>query len=429
MVLNMNSIELFEKANEIIPGGVNSPVRAFRSVNMTPPFIKSANGSKIYDVEGNEYIDYVCSWGPMILGHLFPPVVLAVENAMKNGFSFGAPTEAEVEIAQIICDAVPSIEMVRLVSSGTEAVMSALRLARGFTGKQYIVKFAGCYHGHSDSMLVKAGSGLLTSGIPDSSGVPINTANSTLIAEYNDIESVQKLFDEFGDDIAAIVVEPIAGNMGVVTPNIEFLKYLRQITKDANSLLIFDEVISGFRASYGGAQELYNVIPDITTLGKIIGGGMPMGAYGGRRDIMSMVAPLGSVYQAGTLSGNPIATAAGLATLKELRDNKNIYNELERKANVLIDGFMTASQKYGIKIKINKLGSLFTVFFTDCEVIDYKTAQTSDTNMFAKYFKEMLKQGIYIAPSQFEAVFVSNAITNEDISKTLIAIDKAFATI
>ncbi len=423
----MNSIELFEKANEIIPGGVNSPVRAFRAVNMTPPFIKSANGSKIYDVEGNEYIDYVCSWGPMILGHLFPPVVLAVENAIKNGFSFGAPTEAEVEIAQIICDAVPSIEMVRLVSSGTEAVMSALRLARGFTGKQYIVKFAGCYHGHSDSMLVKAGSGLLTSGIPDSSGVPINTANSTLIAEYNNIDSVKKLFDEFGDEIAAIVVEPIAGNMGVVTPNIEFLKYLRQVTKETNSLLIFDEVISGFRASYGGAQELYNVIPDITTLGKIIGGGMPMGAYGGRRDIMSMVAPLGSVYQAGTLSGNPVATAAGLATLKELRDNKNIYNELESKANALTDGFIRASQKYGVKIKINKLGSLFTVFFTDCEVTDYKTAQTSDTNMFAKYFKEMLGQGIYLAPSQFEAVFISNAITNEDISKTLIAIDKAFA--
>ena len=423
----MNSIELFEKANEIIPGGVNSPVRAFRSVNMTPPFIKSANGSKIYDVEGNEYIDYVCSWGPMILGHLFPPVVLAVENAMKNGFSFGAPTEAEVEIAQIICDAVPSIEMVRLVSSGTEAVMSALRLARGFTGKQYIVKFAGCYHGHSDSMLVKAGSGLLTSGIPDSSGVPINTANSTLIAEYNNIDSVKKLFDEFGGEIAAIVVEPIAGNMGVVTPNIEFLKYLRQVTKETNSLLIFDEVISGFRASYGGAQELYNVIPDITTLGKIIGGGMPMGAYGGRRDIMSMVAPLGSVYQAGTLSGNPIATAAGLATLKELRDNKEIYNELESKANALIDGFNLASQKYGIKIKINKLGSLFTVFFTDCEVIDYKTAQTSDTNIFAKYFKEMLGQGIYLAPSQFEAVFISSALTSEDITKTLIAIDKAFA--
>jgi len=423
----MNSVELFKKANELIPGGVNSPVRAFRSVNMTPPFIKSAYGSKIYDVEGNEYIDYVCSWGPMILGHLFPPVVLAVENAMKNGFSFGAPTEAEVEIAQIICDAVPSIEMVRLVSSGTEAVMSALRLARGFTGKQYIVKFAGCYHGHSDSMLVKAGSGLLTSGIPDSSGVPINTANSTLIAEYNNIDSVKKLFDEFGGEIAAIVVEPIAGNMGVVTPNIKFIKYLRQVTKDTNSLLIFDEVISGFRASYGGAQELYNIIPDITTLGKIIGGGMPMGAYGGRRDIMSMVAPLGSVYQAGTLSGNPIATAAGLATLKELRDNKNIYNELESKANALIDGFIVASQKYGIKIKINKLGSLFTVFFTDCEVIDYKTAQTSDTNMFAKYFKEMLGQGIYLAPSQYEAVFISNAITNEDISKTLIAIDKAFA--
>ena len=425
----MNSIELFKKANEIIPGGVNSPVRAFKSVNMTPPFIKSAIGSKIYDVDGNEYIDYVCSWGPMILGHLFPSVVLAVENAMKNGFSFGAPTEAEVEIAQIICNAVPSIEMVRLVSSGTEAVMSALRLARGFTGKQYIVKFAGCYHGHSDSMLVKAGSGLLTSGIPDSSGVPINTANSTLIAEYNNIESVQRLFDEFGDDIAAIVVEPIAGNMGVVTPNIEFLKYLRRITKETNSLLIFDEVISGFRASYGGAQELYNVIPDITTLGKIIGGGMPMGAYGGRRDIMSMVAPLGSVYQAGTLSGNPIATAAGLATLKVLRDNNGIYNELENKANTIIDGFMAASEKHDIKIKINKLGSLFTIFFTDCEVVDYKTAQTSDTNIFAEYFKEMLNQGIYIAPSQFEAVFVSNAINDEDISKTLIAIDKAFGTI
>jgi len=425
----MNSKQLFEKANEYIPGGVNSPVRAFMSVNMTPPFIKKANGSKIYDVEGNEYIDYVCSWGPMILGHLFPPVVSKVEEAMKNGYSFGAPTQAEVEIAELICDAVPSIEMVRLVSSGTEAVMSAIRLARGFTGKQYIVKFAGCYHGHSDSMLVKAGSGLLTSGIPDSSGVPINTANSTLIAQYNNIESVKKLFDKFGKEIAAIVVEPIAGNMGVVKPNIDFLKYLRLVTNETNSLLIFDEVISGFRASYGGAQELYNVIPDITTLGKIIGGGMPMGAYGGRRDIMSLVAPLGSVYQAGTLSGNPIATAAGLATLKYLRGNKQIYNELESKANALIDGFMVASQKYGVKIKINNLGSLFTVFFTECEVFDYKTAQTSDTNMFARYFKEMLNQGIYIAPSQYEAVFISNALTNEDIEKTLIAIDKAFATI
>ncbi|MDF2566714.1 MAG: hemL [Oscillospiraceae bacterium] len=425
----MNSLELFNKAKEIIPGGVNSPVRAFKSVGLNPPFIQKGKGSKIYDVEGNEYIDYVCSWGPMVLGHLHPQVQKAVEDAVKDGLTFGAPTEREVEIAQLICDAVPSIEMVRLVSSGTEAVMSALRLAKGYTGRQYIVKFSGCYHGHTDSMLVKAGSGLLTAGIPDSNGVSSDTAGNTLIAEYNNIESVKILFEQFGEQIAAIIVEPIAGNMGVVNATREFLEYLREITTKNGSLLIFDEVISGFRASYGGAQALFGILPDLTTLGKIIGGGMPCGAYGGSKEIMSMIAPVGSVYQAGTLSGNPISTAAGIATLKVLKQDEKIYQRISQKADVLVDAYRTAAKKYGVDVVINQAGSVFTVFFTNHSVVDYQSALTSDTKLFAMYFKEMLSQGIYLAPSQFEAVFVSDALSEQDIQKTIDAIDQSFRVI
>lgn len=425
----MTSAKLFEKAKSLIPGGVNSPVRAFRSVGLEPPFIARGSGSKLHDIDGNEYIDYVCSWGPLLLGHLHPEVKRAVEEAVEQGLTFGAPTEREVELAELICDAVPSVGMVRLVCSGTEAVMSALRLARGYTGRPYVMKFSGCYHGHCDSMLVKAGSGLLTAGVPDSGGVSADTAESTLIAEYNDPDSVKRLFETCGEKIAAVIVEPIAGNMGVVNPGPGFLPYLREITAEYGSLLIFDEVISGFRASYGGAQELFGVTPDLTTLGKIIGGGMPVGAYGGKREIMELVAPSGGVYQAGTLAGNPVSTAAGIATLRVLKDDPDIYRRLSQKTNFLVSAFRKAAEKYGIKVQINQAGSLFTVFFTDRPVINYKTALASDTRMFARYFASMLAQGIYLAPSQFEAVFVSDALGDADLAKTAAAIDRAFREI
>lgn len=425
----MTSAKLFEKAKSLIPGGVNSPVRAFRSVGLEPPFIARGSGSKLYDIDGNEYIDYVCSWGPLLLGHLHPEVKRAVEQAAEQGLTFGAPTEREVELAELICDAVPSIGMVRLVCSGTEAVMSALRLARGYTGRPYVMKFSGCYHGHCDSMLVKAGSGLLTAGVPDSGGVSADTAESTLIAEYNDPDSVKRLFETCGEKIAAVIVEPIAGNMGVVNPGPEFLPYLREITAEYGSLLIFDEVISGFRASYGGAQELFGVTPDLTTLGKTIGGGMPVGAYGGKEEIMELVAPSGGVYQAGTLAGNPVSTAAGIATLRVLKDDPDIYRRLSQKTDFLVSAFRKSAEKHGIKVQINQAGSLFTVFFTDRPVIDYKTALSSDTRMFARYFGSMLAQGIYLAPSQFEAVFVSDALGDADLAKTAAAIDRAFQEI
>ncbi|MCX7923575.1 MAG: glutamate-1-semialdehyde 2,1-aminomutase [Clostridia bacterium] len=424
---NSKSVEFFEKAKQIIPGGVNSPVRAFKSVGMNPPFIKKAKGSKIYDVDGNEYIDYVGSWGPMILGHANDKVIEAISEAAVDGTSFGAPTEREVELAQMICEAVPSVEMVRMVSSGTEAVMSAIRLARGFTGRDKILKFEGCYHGHSDGLLVKAGSGALTTGVPDSAGVPADYAKNTLTASYNDCDGLEKAFKEYGNELAAVIIEPVAGNMGVVLPDMRFLKLLREFTHKYGTLFIFDEVITGFRVSYSGAQGYYGVCPDITVFGKIIGGGMPVGAYGGRKDIMAMISPSGSVYQAGTLSGNPVAMAAGIATLSILRDNPSIYTEIEGKAKKLEKAFVDTAQKYGIPSSVNRVGSMLSAFFTSEKVVSYETAVSSDTKRFTKYFAEMLEEGIYIAPSQFEAMFVSYAHSSEDIEKTIKAINFTFS--
>jgi len=409
------SKDLFEKSKTCIPGGVNSPVRAFQAVNRTPVFIERAKGSKIYDVDGNEYIDYVCSWGPCILGHCEKGVVEAVQKACENGLTFGAPTKNEYILAKLIRELIPSMEMTRLVSSGTEAVMSAIRVARGYTNRDMIVKFRGCYHGHSDGLLVKAGSGALTQSVPDSKGVPADYTKNTLIADYNNEKSVEDLFEKYGDNIAAIIVEPVAANMGVVLPKDGFLLYLRYITTKYNSLLIFDEVITGFRLSIGGAQEYYGVIPDLTTLGKIVGGGMPVGAYGGKKEIMDMVAPIGPVYQAGTLSGNPIATAAGISTLTTLKNNPDIYNKIELQTNKLAKA---AKDRFGEQVSVNHIGSLMSIFFTNQEVVDFDSAMTSDTKNFAKYFGYMLDHGIYQAPSQYEAMFISNAHSNEDIEKT-----------
>ncbi|MCR4436335.1 MAG: glutamate-1-semialdehyde 2,1-aminomutase [Clostridiales bacterium] len=424
---NNNSLELFERAKQIIPGGVNSPVRAFKSVGLNPPFIKSAKGSRITDEDGNEYIDYVCSWGPMILGHAREEVVDAVVKAAAEGTSFGAPTEKEVRLAELVCEAVPSVEMVRMVSSGTEAVMSAIRLARGFTGRDKILKFEGCYHGHSDGLLVKAGSGALTTGVPDSAGVPPDYAKNTLTAAYNDTDGVENIIKKYGDELAAVILEPVAGNMGVVPPRMEFLKALRDLTLRYGILLIFDEVITGFRVSYSGAQGYYGIRPDLTVFGKIIGGGMPVGAYGGRKDIMSKVSPAGPVYQAGTLSGNPVAMAAGIKTLEILRDNPSIYTEIEKKAKRLEEAFLNASRKYSTPCVVNRVGSLLSAFFTGERVVDFKTATKSDTNRFARYFAGMLERGIYTAPSQYEAMFVSYAHSDEDIEKTAQAIHEAFS--
>lgn len=413
-----SSKEIFDRACEVMPGGVNSPVRAFRSVGLTPRFIDHAKGSKIYDVEGREYIDYVGSWGPMILGHARDEVVEAICGAAARGTSFGAPTEAEVELADLIIEAVPSAEMVRLVNSGTEAVMSAVRAARGFTGRDYIIKFEGNYHGHSDGMLVKAGSGLLTENVPDSAGVPKAYATCTLTASYNDLNSVREIFDQYGGQVAALIVEPVAANMGVVPPEPGFLQGLREITNQHGALLIFDEVITGFRLSYGGAQEYYRVTPDLTTLGKIIGGGMPMAAYCGRKDIMSQISPTGPVYQAGTLSGNPAAVAAGLATLKILKADKDIYKRIDAMAARLAAIYKEAISKYAIPAVVNRVGSLLSIFFTSQDVNSFQSATTSDTEMFKKYFAGMLNKGIYLAPSQFEAVFVNDVLSEEDLVRT-----------
>lgn len=413
------SEELFSRSQTRMPGGVNSPVRAFRAVNRNPVFIDKAKGSKIYDVDGNEYIDYVCSWGPAILGHGNDRVTHAVKKACDNGLSFGAPTSKEYMLAELVHELIPSMEMIRLVSSGTEAVMSAIRVARGYTGRDKIVKFRGCYHGHSDGLLVKAGSGALTEGVPDSMGVPYDYAKHTLIAEYNDENSVEQLFKEHGNDIAAIIVEPVAANMGVVIPKEGFLLNLRAIADKYNALLIFDEVITGFRLSLGGAGEYYGVAPDLTTLGKIIGGGMPIGAYGGRKDIMEVVAPIGGVYQAGTLSGNPIATTAGIETLTILKENAGIYTQIEDNTVKIAN---TVKNSLGDKVRINQIGSLMSVFFSDEDVIDYNSAIKSDTKKYAKYFNYMLDKGIYLAPSQFEAMFISWAHDDEDINKTCEAI-------
>lgn len=420
------SESLFQEALKYIPGGVNSPVRAFGAVNETPRFIEKADGAYIYDLDGNQYIDFVCSWGPMILGHNNPKILESVINACKKGLSFGAATENEVTMAKLICEIVPSVEMVRMVNSGTEAVMSAIRLSRGYTDRDKIIKFSGCYHGHSDSMLVKAGSGAMTSGIPDSAGVPQSCAQNTLTAVYNDLESVKTLFDRFGDEIAAVIVEPVAANMGVVLPVTGFLEGIRKLCTDNGALLIFDEVITGFRLGIKGAQGYFNIQPDLTTFGKIIGAGMPVGAYGGRKDIVQMVAPVGSVYQAGTLSGNPVAMAAGIAQLKILQSNPEIYDNLNKKADRFFEQISKILENNDIPCKVNHIGSLGCIFFTDRNIVDYNSARTSNTSAYADYFKSMLKSKIYLAPSQFEAMFLSAAHSDSDLDKTLDAIQNYF---
>ena len=413
--MTTKSEQLFEMSKTCIPGGVNSPVRAFKAVKRTPVFMDHAKGSHIFDVDGNEYIDYVCSWGPGILGHAYDRVIEAVKAACDKGLTFGAPTAKEYDIAMLIREMMPSMEMTRMVSSGTEAVMSAIRVARGYTGRNYIIKFRGCYHGHSDGLLVKAGSGALTQGQPDSLGVPADYTKNTLVAEYNNQASVKALFEQYGSEIAAIVVEPVAANMGVVLPESGFLEFLQDITKQYGALLIFDEVITGFRLAPGGAQEYYGVTPDLTTLGKIVGGGMPVGAYGGRKEIMEMVAPLGGVYQAGTLSGNPIAMTAGYETLSVLKEHPSIDTEIADKTKQLAD---TAKACFGDSVWVNQVGSLMSIFFTKERGVDMDSALTSDTEKYADYFSYMLDKGIYLAPSQFEVMFVSNAHNKEDIEKT-----------
>lgn len=417
------SAALFEEAKKVIPGGVNSPVRAFGSVGGTPRFIKSARGAVITDVDGNEYIDYVCSWGPGILGHAHPKVIDAVKEACEDGLTFGAPTEKELVLAKLIAELMPSMESSRLVSSGTEAVMSAVRLARGYTGRDKIIKFKGCYHGHSDGLLVKAGSAALTTAVPDSAGVPVDYTKNTLVASYNDEQSVKELFAANTGQIAAIIVEPVAANMGVVLPQPGFLEFLRDITERNGALLIFDEVITGFRLCAGGAQEYFGVRPDITTLGKIVGGGMPIGAYGGRKEIMDRISPVGPVYQAGTLSGNPIATTAGIVTLEILRDHPELYRELEEKTKTLASRVSRAGAG---RATVNRIGSLMSVFFTNQPVTDYESAVSSDTRAYAAYFAELLEHGIYTAPAQFEAMFVSTAHTMEMIGRTAEAMEASF---
>lgn len=412
------SKDLFKRANEHLVGGVNSPVRSFRAVGRTPIFMERAQGNHLYDVDGNSYIDYVCSFGPNILGHAYPQIIEKVKSVCENGLTFGACTEKEIELAEMISKAIPSMEMVRMVSSGTEATMSAIRVARGFTNRDKIIKFRGCYHGHSDGLLVKSGSGLLTNAIPDSAGVPKSYIENTLIADFNDKHSVEILFEKYPKEIACIIVEPIPANMGVILPQDGFLQFLRNITKQYGSLLIFDEVITGFRIDYHSAQGYFNVIPDLTTLGKIVGGGMPVGAYGGHKDIMEYVSPLGAVYQAGTLSGNPIAMTSGIETLKILKENPNIYTDIENKAKTLSKAYENIQG-----VQVNQIGSLMSAFFTNTPVIDYNTAMKSNTTRFAKYFNHMLDNGIYVAPSQFEAMFISNAHTDKDIQKTIEVIE------
>lgn len=414
------SKQLYSEAVKYIPGGVNSPARAFRSVGDNPIFIKRAKGSKIYSEDGNEFIDYVCSWGPMILGHSHPKIVKTLSNVIKNGTSYGAPTEIETKLASLIVKMVPSIEKVRMVNSGTEATMSAIRLARGFTKRDKIVKFYGCYHGHSDSFLIKAGSGALTLGVPDSPGITKKTASDTIIAQFNDFNSVKKAIKGIEKKIAAIIIEPIAGNMGVILPEIGFLENLRKLTLDYEIILIFDEIITGFRVSRGGAQELYNIKPDLTTLGKIIGGGLPVGAYGGKSEIMDYIAPDGPVYQAGTLSGNPVAMHAGYETLKILSKD-GFYKKLEENSKMLEEGISKNCKKLGIKIQYNRAGSMATLFFSKKSVKDFASAFASDIEKFRKYFHSMLKFGIYLPPSQFESTFVSSAHSEEDIEKTIKA--------
>ena len=415
------SESLFRRAQELIPGGVNSPVRAYRSVGGNPVFIARGSGSHLFDVDGNEYIDYVGSWGPLLLGHRHPEILAALEATLAIGTSFGAPTEQEVDLAEAICDAVPSVEMVRLVNSGTEATMSAIRVARGFTGRDRIVKFEGCYHGHVDSLLVKAGSGMATLGIADTQGVPQAFAETTIALPFNNADAVEEAFRARGNEIAAVIVEPVVGNMGCVPPLPGYLEALRDITSRHGALLIFDEVMTGFRVAFGGAQQRYGIQPDLTTLGKVIGGGLPVGAYGGRRDIMSKVAPAGPIYQAGTLSGNPLAVAAGLAMLRHLKAHPEVYEQLERRAAELCAAVPSG-------VTVNRVGAMFTFFFTDRPVTDWESAKRSDTARFGRFFRAMLDRGIYLAPSQFEAAFLSAAHTDEDIRATVDAARDAFQT-
>ncbi|NRR23174.1 glutamate-1-semialdehyde 2,1-aminomutase [Brevibacillus sp. MS2.2] len=414
------STQLFAEAQHYIPGGVNSPVRAFKSVGGNPVYIAKGEGSRIFDVDGNSYIDYIGSWGPLILGHAHPRVLAAITEVAALGTSFGAPTERETEMAKLVCEIVPSVEVVRMVNSGTEATMSALRLARGYTKRNKIMKFEGCYHGHADSLLIKAGSGVATLGLPDSPGVPEGTAHNTITVPYNDLESVKLAFETFGDDLAAVIVEPIGGNMGVVPPQPGFLEGLRDITEKHGTLLIFDEVMTGFRVALGGAQELYGITPDLTTMGKVIGGGLPVGAYGGKREIMQQVAPAGPIYQAGTLSGNPLAMAAGLTTLQEL-SKPGAYERLEKMSARLAEGLADNAKKLGIPHTLNRVGSMVCLFFTETSVINYETAKTSDLERFSAYFSYLLEEGIMIPPSQFEGMFVSLAHTDEDIERTIEA--------
>ncbi len=422
------SSTLFERAKEIIPGGVNSPVRAFRGVGGAPLFIKSANGAMITDADGRSYIDYVGSWGPMILGHAHAQVIAAIQDAATRGTSYGAPTELEIQLAEEVIDAFPSIEMLRLTSSGTEATMSALRVARGFTGRPKIVKFEGCYHGHGDSLLVRAGSGVATLGLPDSPGVLPEVAQNTITVPFNDAEALEQIFNEAGDQIAAVIIEPVVGNMGCVPPREGYLQSIRRITEQRGTVLIFDEVMTGFRVARGGAQQLYGVKPDMTCLGKIIGGGLPVGAFGGRREIMNVVAPVGPVYQAGTLSGNPLAVTAGLTTLRLLKD-PGVYERLEQATARLVEGMTEAAREAGVPTVSNRVGSMFTTFFTSEPVFDWTTANRSDRAAFARFFHAMLDEGVYLAPSQFEAAFVSARHDDEIIERTVEAAREAFTRV
>ncbi|QEY19237.1 glutamate-1-semialdehyde-2,1-aminomutase [Psychrobacillus sp. AK 1817] len=418
------SKEAFTEAKELMPGGVNSPVRAFKSVDMDPIFMESGKGAILKDIDGNEYIDYVLSWGPLILGHTEPNVVKAIQEVAATGTSFGASTLIENKLAKLVMERVPSIEMVRMVSSGTEATMSALRLARGYTGRNKILKFEGCYHGHGDSLLIKAGSGVATLGLPDSPGVPESIAKNTIAVPYNDIESVRYVFENFGDDLAAVIVEPVAGNMGVVSPIEGFLEALRELTEKNGTVLIFDEVMTGFRVGYNCAQGFFGITPDLTCLGKVIGGGLPVGAFGGKREIMEMIAPAGSVYQAGTLSGNPLAMTAGYETLSRL--NEDTYKYFVKLGDMLEKGFREAASKYNIPHTVNRAGSMIGFFFTNENVINYDVAKTADLDLFAKYYRLMAEEGIYLPPSQFEGMFLSTAHTEEHINKTIQAFHTVF---
>ncbi|ABZ84530.1 glutamate-1-semialdehyde-2,1-aminomutase heml [Heliomicrobium modesticaldum Ice1] len=422
------SEQLFAEAKTLIPGGVNSPVRAFKSVGRNPVFIERAEGAYLYDVDGNKYVDYVGSWGPMIVGHAHPEVSEALKAAIDRGTSYGAPTELESRLAKLILEAFPAMDMVRMVNSGTEATMSALRLARGYTGRSKIVKFEGCYHGHADSLLIKAGSGALTLGVPTSPGVPANIANNTITAPYNDLETLKAIFQEAGDDIAAIIIEGVPGNMGVVPPAPGYLQGVRELTRQYGALMIVDEVMSGFRVDFGGAQTLYGVEPDLTCLGKIIGGGLPVGAYGGKAEIMEKVSPAGPIYQAGTLSGNPLAMTAGIITLEILK-RPGTYAALDEKAAYLADGLAKAAEKAGVPVWTNRVGSMLTGFFTDRPVVDFASACTSDTAAFGTYFRAMLDRGVYLACSQFEAAFLSLAMTKEDLDFTIAAAEEAFQVV